>query len=70
MSTEINFIGNLVGSYTDLSELMVLAAQGKVDAGDFPGVEPDERYRRGDRANRARDRGHPGAPAPGQPGSR
>ena len=30
ISTEINFIGNLVGSYTDLSELMVLAAQGKV----------------------------------------
>jgi NAD+-dependent secondary alcohol dehydrogenase Adh1 len=30
ISTEINFIGNLVGSYTDLAELMVLAAQGKV----------------------------------------
>ncbi|GGI94774.1 NAD(P)-dependent alcohol dehydrogenase [Streptomyces brasiliensis] len=30
ISTEINFIGNLVGSYTDLSELMVLAAQGHV----------------------------------------
>ncbi|GIZ39408.1 hypothetical protein CKM354_000279300 [Cercospora kikuchii] len=30
ISTEINFIGNLVGSYNDLSELMVLAAQGKV----------------------------------------
>ena len=30
ISTEINFIGNLVGSYTDLQELMVLAAQGKV----------------------------------------
>ncbi|MGA8980524.1 MAG: NAD(P)-dependent alcohol dehydrogenase, partial [Pedococcus sp.] len=30
ISTEINFIGNLVGSYTDLSELMVLAAQGDV----------------------------------------
>ena len=30
ISTEINFIGNLVGSYTDLTELMVLAAQGKV----------------------------------------
>ncbi|HEY5115982.1 MAG TPA: zinc-binding dehydrogenase, partial [Nakamurella sp.] len=30
VSTEINFIGNLVGSYTDLSELMVLAAKGKV----------------------------------------
>ncbi|MFF3400103.1 NAD(P)-dependent alcohol dehydrogenase [Streptomyces sp. NPDC002659] len=29
ISTEINFIGNLVGSYNDLSELMVLAAQGK-----------------------------------------
>jgi NAD+-dependent secondary alcohol dehydrogenase Adh1 len=30
ISTEINFIGNLVGSYNDLSELMVLAAQGHV----------------------------------------
>ncbi|MGH3950055.1 MAG: NAD(P)-dependent alcohol dehydrogenase [Pseudonocardiaceae bacterium] len=30
ISTEINFVGNLVGSYTDLEELMVLAAQGKV----------------------------------------
>lgn len=30
ISTEINFVGNLVGSYNDLAELMVLAAQGKV----------------------------------------
>ncbi|CAK3983690.1 alcohol dehydrogenase [Lecanosticta acicola] len=30
ISAEINFIGNLVGSYNDLAELMVLAAQGKV----------------------------------------
>ncbi|WP_406690856.1 NAD(P)-dependent alcohol dehydrogenase [Saccharopolyspora sp. ID03-671] len=30
ISTEINFIGNLVGSYNDLCELMVLAAQDKV----------------------------------------
>ena len=30
ISTEINFIGNLVGSYTDLCELMVLAAGGDV----------------------------------------
>jgi NAD+-dependent secondary alcohol dehydrogenase Adh1 len=30
ISAEINFIGNLVGSYNDLCELMVLAAQGKV----------------------------------------
>lgn len=30
VSTEINFIGNLVGSYNDLGELMALAAQGKV----------------------------------------
>jgi len=30
VSTEINFIGNLVGSYADLSELMVLAARGLV----------------------------------------
>ncbi|MGW4440784.1 NAD(P)-dependent alcohol dehydrogenase [Streptomyces sp. NPDC004596] len=30
VSNEINFIGNLVGSYNDLRELMVLAAQGRV----------------------------------------
>lgn len=30
ISTEINFIGNLVGSYNDLAELMILVAQGKV----------------------------------------
>lgn len=30
ISTEINFIGDLVGSYNDLCELMVLAAQGRV----------------------------------------
>lgn len=30
ISAEINFIGNLVGSYGDLCELMVLAAQGRV----------------------------------------
>jgi NAD+-dependent secondary alcohol dehydrogenase Adh1 len=30
ISTEINFIGNLVGSYNDLSELMTLTAQGQV----------------------------------------
>lgn len=30
ISAEINLIGNLVGSYTDLCELMVLAAQGRV----------------------------------------
>ncbi|KUO06052.1 NAD(P)-dependent alcohol dehydrogenase [Streptomyces caeruleatus] len=30
ISTEINFIGNLVGSYSDLRELMVLAAQDRV----------------------------------------
>jgi len=30
ISTEISFIGNLVGSYNDLCELMVLAAQGAV----------------------------------------
>jgi NAD+-dependent secondary alcohol dehydrogenase Adh1 len=30
ISTEINFIGNLVGSYNDLVELMVLAARGAV----------------------------------------
>jgi NAD+-dependent secondary alcohol dehydrogenase Adh1 len=28
---EINVVGNLVGSYNDLCELMTLAAQGKVD---------------------------------------
>jgi NAD+-dependent secondary alcohol dehydrogenase Adh1 len=30
VSREISFIGNLVGSYTDLDELMTLTAQGKV----------------------------------------
>lgn len=30
ISTEINFIGNLVGTYNDLTELMTLTAQGKV----------------------------------------
>jgi NAD+-dependent secondary alcohol dehydrogenase Adh1 len=30
ISTEINLIGNLVGSYNDLCELMVLAARGLV----------------------------------------
>ncbi|MFY0408189.1 NAD(P)-dependent alcohol dehydrogenase [Solicola sp. PLA-1-18] len=30
VSAEINFIGNLVGSYNDLTELMVLAARGDV----------------------------------------
>ncbi|GAA5060748.1 NAD(P)-dependent alcohol dehydrogenase [Nocardia callitridis] len=30
ISAEINFVGNLVGSYTDLVELMVLAAQDRV----------------------------------------
>jgi NAD+-dependent secondary alcohol dehydrogenase Adh1 len=30
ISREISFIGNLVGTYTDLEELMTLTAQGKV----------------------------------------
>jgi NAD+-dependent secondary alcohol dehydrogenase Adh1 len=30
ISREISFIGNLVGTYTDLAELMILTAQGKV----------------------------------------
>ncbi|MCK8674239.1 NAD(P)-dependent alcohol dehydrogenase [Rhodococcus sp. NPDC003382] len=30
ISTEINFVGNLVGTYNDLVELMALAAEGKV----------------------------------------
>ncbi|GHO91901.1 alcohol dehydrogenase [Reticulibacter mediterranei] len=30
ISTEINFIGNLVGTYNDLVELMTLTAQGKI----------------------------------------
>ena len=30
ISSEINFIGNLVGTYNDLAELMTLTAQGKV----------------------------------------
>ncbi|HEX9314627.1 MAG TPA: zinc-binding dehydrogenase, partial [Actinomycetota bacterium] len=31
ISTEINFVGNLVGTYNDLVELMVLAARGRVN---------------------------------------
>ena len=31
ISTERNVVGNLVGSYNDLVELMVLAADGKVE---------------------------------------
>lgn len=30
ISTEVNFVGNLVGTYNDLAELMTLTAQGKV----------------------------------------
>ena len=30
ISREISFIGNLVGSYNDLADLMTLTAQGKV----------------------------------------
>jgi NAD+-dependent secondary alcohol dehydrogenase Adh1 len=30
ISTEINIVGNLVGTYSDLVELMVLAARGQV----------------------------------------
>jgi NAD+-dependent secondary alcohol dehydrogenase Adh1 len=30
ISTEINFVGNLVGSYNDLTDLMVLAREGRV----------------------------------------
>ncbi|HEX6621328.1 MAG TPA: zinc-binding dehydrogenase, partial [Solirubrobacteraceae bacterium] len=29
-SSEINFVGNLVGTYNDLAELMTLAGEGKV----------------------------------------
>ena len=41
ISTEINFIGNLVGSYNDLQSLMVLAARGHDEA-----AHPDVRARR------------------------
>ncbi|MCC6856163.1 NAD(P)-dependent alcohol dehydrogenase [Microbacterium sp. A1-JK] len=48
ISAEINFIGNLVGSYTDLTELMVLAARGlvklhtaKYDLNDFQNALDD-----------------------------
>ncbi|HEY4386096.1 MAG TPA: zinc-binding dehydrogenase, partial [Ktedonobacteraceae bacterium] len=30
ISNEINFVGNLVGTYNDLAELMILTKQGKV----------------------------------------
>lgn len=31
ISSEINFVGNLVGTYNDLSELMTLVAQGRIE---------------------------------------
>ena len=36
VSTEINFIGNLVGSYNDLCDLMALAARAEIPARRFP----------------------------------
>ncbi|MEW1822272.1 NAD(P)-dependent alcohol dehydrogenase [Arthrobacter sp. NPDC080031] len=51
ISTEINFIGNLVGSYNDLVELMVLAAQGKVRLHTF-------KYSLGDYTRALDDLGH------------
>jgi NAD+-dependent secondary alcohol dehydrogenase Adh1 len=36
ISREISFIGNLVGTYTDLEELMTLTAQGKVRLRRYP----------------------------------
>jgi NAD+-dependent secondary alcohol dehydrogenase Adh1 len=48
ISTEINFIGDLVGSYNDLYDLMVLAARGavtlhtaKYQLGDFQSAIDD-----------------------------
>ena len=54
ISTEINFIGNLVGSYNDLQSLMVLAARGAREA-----ARPDVCARRlpaGDHRSRRRQR--------------
>jgi NAD+-dependent secondary alcohol dehydrogenase Adh1 len=44
ISKEINFIGNLIGTYKDLAELMSLQAQGKVelDTTTYPLEAADE----------------------------
>ena len=61
ISTEINFIGNLVGSYNDLQSLMVLAAREHVK------LHADVRARRlpaGDHRSRRRQRQGQGDPRP------
>jgi NAD+-dependent secondary alcohol dehydrogenase Adh1 len=58
ISTEINFIGNLVGSYNDLQELMTLAAAGQSHAAhdDVPAGGLPASRRRSRRRPRARTR--------------
>ena len=62
ISTEINFIGNLVGSYNDLQSLMVLAARGhvKLHTADVCA----RRLPAGDHRSRRRQRQGPGDPRP------
>ena len=62
ISTEINFIGNLVGSYNDLAELMVLAAQGKVTL--HTSTYAPGRFRPGTGRSRRRQGTRPGHPRP------
>ena len=60
VSTEINFIGNLVGSYNDLCDLMALAARGAVNlhTAEVRTRRLPVRHRRSRRRQRPRPR-HP-----------
>ena len=62
VSTEINFIGNLVGSYNDLCDLMALAARGavKLHTQKYAARRLPVRHRR----SRRRPRPRPGDPHP------
>ncbi len=59
ISREINFVGNLVGSYNDLAELMSLTAQGKVTLHELVCARRGQR-----RDGRPRQRTAPGARHP------
>jgi NAD+-dependent secondary alcohol dehydrogenase Adh1 len=61
ISREILFIGNLVGTYTDLQKLMTLTAQGKVNLHTTP-IRSSDRRRNGRPRRRS-------APGPRNPGS-
>ena len=66
VSTEINIVGNLVGSYSDLSDLMALAARGAVSLhtakyplDDFHSALDDPRRRPRPRPGDPRAMNHP-----------